>query len=163
MLRGSARDFAGAIQDLEKLGVPADVELMKAVAALHAEAAQALSKLAPGKKLVIHGHDFDRRPWKYDGAFDRLHDGWVEFQSSKSGPASMIPLGFVHPRSFAALLPRAEKRVVTAASLLEADLEGVDGPAPDKWLDWGKRHAAWRDEKSNAEAERSAGYVFYDA
>ena len=88
MLRGSGRDFPGALQDLEKLGAAADVELMKSVAALHAEALQALAKLPAGKRLVIQGHDFDGRPWKYDGAFERLHDGWIEFQSSKAGPAS---------------------------------------------------------------------------
>ncbi len=164
--RAGGRQFAEALAELAKLKATEDLELLQAVAAVHADAWQGLGKSAKGRKIAVISMDYDFRIGRAEGTFLRLHDHAVELLRGKS--TVTIPQGQVMPRSFADWVPAKDRRAVAAACLLEGDEAGAldllkdDRAAlPARWWDWAidfrRRHTG-----EAASAERGLSYKYYD-
>ncbi|HEX7897916.1 MAG TPA: hypothetical protein VF950_09165, partial [Planctomycetota bacterium] len=169
--RAAGRTFPEAIVELAKARsteTGEDLELLKAVAAVHDDARAALAKTSKGKKLAVTVTDFDRVLSRIEGTFVRMHDHHLELLRGKS--TSMIQLGMMLPRSFAELLPAKDRRAVAAACLLEGDEAGAieilkDNRAalPARWWEWAADFRRRHTEGPLASLERDLSYKYYEA
>jgi len=172
------RDFGPAVQELEKVQpalqdpmlksqAAADLEILRGVAALHAEAIQAISKWPAGKKIALNFVDYDNNPQRVEGPFVRVRNGTVEIGKGK--PIPQWPLGHLTPRSLADFAPGRNRITAAVACLLEGDLAGAkelageNNPAiPARYWKWGADVA----RPSDADAQKKEGdarYTYYFA
>jgi hypothetical protein len=166
--KAGGRQFAEALAELAKVPTPEtaeDVELLKAVAALHAEAWAALGKLSKGRKLAVTLFDYDFQAVRYEGTFVRVHDHKLELLRGKTTLA--LELGQMMPRSFPEWLPSRERRIVAAACLAEGDEAGAlellknDRSAlPARWWEGASEYRA-RHTGEPASHERNVSYKYY--
>ncbi|HLY07966.1 MAG TPA: hypothetical protein VKW04_01555 [Planctomycetota bacterium] len=175
----SGRDFAPAVEGLEraaavlqdpgeKTQAAQDLELLKSVQALHAEAFQALARWPAGKKISIGVVDFDNRSLRVEGPFVRLRPGVIDIQKGRA--LSSWPLGHLTARTIADLVPGRAKAAAAAACLLEGDVKGAKEVAagetassiPARWWTWGEQAAQPADPEQN-KREGGARYGYYFA
>ena len=172
------RDFAPAIQELEKMSATlqdpvlksqaaGDLEALRGVAALHADAVQAITKWPAGKKISLGFVDFDNNPQRVEAPMLRVRNGTVEVNKGK--PTSQLPLGHVTVRSLADFAPGRNRVTAALACLIEGDLQGAkelageNNPAiPARFWKWAADAAKPADAET-LKKESDARYAFYFA
>lgn len=172
------RDFAPAIQELERVSpslqdpvlksqCAADLDALRAVAALHADAAQTLAKWPVGKKISWVYLDFDNNPNRIELPFLRVRDGNIEMTKGKS--LSRLPAGHMTIRSICDFAPNRVRATAALACLVEGDLGGAkelgseNNPAiPARFWKWGA-DAAKPADPDTQKKEGDARYAYYFA
>ena len=168
LLLAHGRDFAAAVQELERVGaahVAADLEILRGVASLHAEATQALAKMPAGRKVAVNFIDYDNNPQRVEGALGRVRNGTVEIGKGK--PIPQWPLGMVTIRSLADFAPGRNRATAAIACLIEGDLAGAkelagekDPAIPARYWKWAAELPKLFDDETRKK-ERDARYAFY--
>ncbi len=176
LLLACGRDFAPALQELEKSAAglddpalkaqaAADLEILRAVGALHADALQTLSKWPAGKKISVMAVDFDNVPHKVEGLAARVRPGTMEFQKGRG-----LSFGHITPRSLAELAPPKNKATAAIACLIEGDAQGAkelggeNNPAvPARYWAWASEAQRLLSEGDQAKREGAARYGYYFA
>lgn len=158
------RDYAAAQKELESARAldpeaAGDLELLKAVAAVPAEAREALGRWPRGQKQAVDVLDAAGRPFRLEAVFQRPENGRLLFGAG----AETLPVepGELAPSTLAALfLARAKKaegdeRAAAAFCLFEGDVEGAGrfkATLAVRYWDWGRKVAAERSGGREAEA-----------
>jgi hypothetical protein len=176
LLLACGRDFAPAIQELEKSAAglddpalkaqaAADLEILRAVGAMHADALQALSKWPAGKKLSVVAVDYDNAPHKVEGVAGRVRPGAIELQKGRA-----ISFGHITPRSLAELAPPKNKATAAIACLIEGDAQGAkelggenNAAVPARYWAWAAEAQRLLSEVDQAKREGAARYGYYFA
>jgi serine/threonine-protein kinase len=101
MRLAAARDYGPAVAALETAGpdLAADLELLKGLSALHAEATQAIGRIARGQRLALAYLDEAGEPQKIDEAVHKADPHRIEFR--KDGAAVVVEMGEVAGDSLA--------------------------------------------------------------
>lgn len=173
------RDFAAAVQELEKTmgGIEdptlksqaaGDLEILRAVGAVHADALQALSKWPYGRKISVSVLDYDNTPHKMEGPAGRPRAGAIEIQ--KGRPMQSIPYGHITPRSLVDLASPKNRVAAAIACLIEGDtagakeLGGENNPAvPARYWTWAAEAQRLLTDGENQKREGAARYAYYFA
>ena len=172
------RDFAPAIQELERLlpmlqdpmlkaQAAADLEILRGVAALHADAIQAITKWPAGRKIALSYLDYDNNLQRVDAPMVRVRNGTIEVGKAK--PLSQFPIGFLTVRSIVDVAPNRNRVTAAIACLLEGDpasakeLAGENNPAiPARYWKWAADAARPADAETQKK-EGDARYAYYFA
>jgi hypothetical protein len=170
------RDFSPALQELERISpilqdpllksqAAADLEILRGVAALHAEAMQAITRWPVGKKISLNFIDFDNNPTHVEGPLARVRNGTLEINKGK--PIPQWPLGHLTARSLTDFAPGRPRVTAAIACLIEGDaigakeLGGEGNPAiPARYWKWAADVSKPAD-KETQEKERKARYYYY--
>lgn len=161
MALAAARDFPAAVAELEAAkDLEPDLQIVKQLATLHAETAQAIAKWPRDQKLALDVVDRG----KVEGLVTRADAFRVEL-STAEGPA-IVPFGEIAPASWGELFKNrrtrkpGDSRTAAIYCLLEGDVEAArkmkGEPAPPEKY-WG--YAAAPPSPREAEARR----LFQDA
>ncbi len=171
LLLAYGRDFAAAVQELERVGpahVAADLEVLRGVGALHTDAIQALAKMPAGRKVAVNFIDYDNNPQRVEGSLARVRSGTIEIGKGK--PLPQWPLGMITIRSLSEFAPGRNKATAAIACLIEGDLAGAkelagseSNPAiPARYWKWAAEVPTLFDEETRKK-DGDARYVYYFA
>ncbi len=171
LLLAHGRDFAGAVQELERVGpahVAADLEILRSVGALHADAIQALAKMPAGRKVAVSFIDYDNNPQRVEGSLARVRSGTIEIGKGK--PFPQWPLGMITIRSLSEFAAGRSKVTAAIACLIEGDLAGAkelaggeNNPAiPARYWKWAAEVPTLLDEATRKK-DGDAKYIYYFA
>jgi hypothetical protein len=176
LMAACGRDFVPAIQELERISpalqdpilksqATADLEILRGVAALHAEAMQTIAKWPPGKKISLHFIDYDGNPQHVEGPLARVRNGTLEVNKGK--PIPQWPLGHLTARSLVDFAPGRNRVIAAIACLIEGDTAGAKELAGESNAAIPARYWKWAAEASKPadkelqERERKVRYDYY--
>ncbi|HZE95999.1 MAG TPA: hypothetical protein VE981_03135 [Planctomycetota bacterium] len=173
------RDFAAAAAELEKSSAglddpalksqaAADLEILRAVGAMHADALQSLSKGPAGRKISLTCLDFDLNPHKAEGVAGRARPGALDVVKGRS--TSSILFGQITPRSLAELVPPKTKATAAIACLIEGDLAAAkelvgetNAVVPARYWTWASDLQRLLADAEQQKREGNARYAYYYA
>ncbi|HYE99144.1 MAG TPA: hypothetical protein VEJ18_09555 [Planctomycetota bacterium] len=170
---GAAAALAGSANGLQDKTLAAeaavDAELLRAVAALHAEARQALVDASKGRKLAISFYDYDARLHREEGAEVRYAQHQVLIR--RDSRVDKVPEGELRVRSLVDLARgrgRVDPRVAALACLVEGDVAGArelagSAELPERFWRWGSEiERRWADPEHRTK-ETEVKYAYYMA
>lgn len=108
LAKAAVRDYAGAIADLERAQLEADVQLLRQAAVLPAETARLLSQWPPDQQLEIEIWGEDGSPRKHEGPV--LRSDLFRLEIRVSGRVQVVPYGEIAAASLAELFRNRKGR-----------------------------------------------------